>query len=85
MKNTLDLLDETAAHIRVERSHMPESQRQLLKEIKLVRHRMEEAVIHENFEVAAKHKAKHAQLEEALEKQRSRGRGQDRPTSALRR
>ncbi len=71
----LDLLDETAAHIRVERSHMPESQRQLLKEIKLVRHRMEEAVIHENFEVAAKHKAKHAQLEDALEKQRSRGRG----------
>lgn len=70
----LDLLDETAAHIRVERSHMPESQRQLLKEIKLSRHRMEEAVAHENFEVAAKHKAKLADLEDKLEKLRSKGR-----------
>ena len=68
----LDLLDETAAHIRVERSHMPDSQRQLLKQIKLSRHRMEEAVQHENFEIAAKHKAKVAELEEALEKQRNR-------------
>jgi ATP-dependent Clp protease ATP-binding subunit ClpC len=71
----LDLLDETAAHIRVERSHMPESQKQLLKEIKLVRHRMEEAVIHENFDVAARHKAKLAELEDSLEKQRSRSKG----------
>ena len=68
----LDLLDETAAHIRVERSHMSDSQRQLLKQIKLSRHRMEEAVQHENFEVAAKHKTKVAELEEALEKQRNR-------------
>lgn len=71
----LDLLDETAAHIRVERSHVPETQRRLLKEIKLARHRMEEAVQHENFEVAAKHKAKLAELEQTLEKQRSKARG----------
>lgn len=71
----LDLLDETAAHIRVERSHVPETQRRLLKEIKLARHRMEEAVQHENFEVAAKHKAKLAELEQTLEKQRSKTRG----------
>ena len=70
----LDLLDETAAHIRVERSHMPEGQRQLLKEIKLARHRMEEAVQHENFEVAARHKSKLATLEHTLEKQRSKAR-----------
>ncbi|MFO0971567.1 MAG: ATP-dependent Clp protease ATP-binding subunit [Candidatus Saccharimonadales bacterium] len=68
----LDLLDETAAHIRVERSHVPETQRKLLKEIKLCRHRMEEAVIHENFEVAAKHKVKLAELQETLEKQRNK-------------
>jgi ATP-dependent Clp protease ATP-binding subunit ClpC len=68
----IDLLDETAAHIRVERSHVPETQRKLLKEIKLYRHRMEEAVIHENFEVAAKHKVRLAELEETLEKQRSK-------------
>jgi ATP-dependent Clp protease ATP-binding subunit ClpC len=71
----LDLLDETAAQIRVERSHLPESQRQALKEIKLLRHRMEEAVVHENFEVAAQHKAKLADLEDSLEKQRSRTKG----------
>lgn len=68
----LDLLDEAAAHIRVERSHLPESQRQLMKQIKLTRHRMEEAVLHENFETAAKHKTKLAELEDGLEKQRSR-------------
>lgn len=69
----LDLLDETAAHIRVERSHLPEAQRQLMKQIKLTRHRMEEAVQHENFETAAKHKTKLAELEDSLEKQRNRG------------
>ena len=68
----IDLLDETAAHIRVERSHVPEGQRQLIKEVKLARHRMEEAVSHENFEVAARHKAKLADLEHKLETQRSK-------------
>lgn len=71
----LDLLDETAAHIRVERSHIPENQRHLMKEIKVARHRMEEAVQHENFEVAAKHKAKLAELEQTLEKMRSKAKG----------
>jgi ATP-dependent Clp protease ATP-binding subunit ClpC len=70
----LDLLDETAAHIRVERSKTPESQRRLLKEIKLVRHRMDEAVAHENFESAARYKTKLADLEQTLEKQRSKSR-----------
>lgn len=71
----LDLLDEAAAHIRVERSHLPESQKQLMKEIKLIRHRLEEAVSHENFEVAARHKTKLADLESTLEKQRTKSRG----------
>lgn len=71
----LDLLDETAAHVRVERAKVPEDQRMLLKEIKLVRHRMEEAVMHENFEVAARHKAKLADLEDKLDKLRARSTG----------
>ncbi len=70
----LDLLDETAAHIRVERSHIPDAQRRVIKEIKLCRHRMEEAVLHENFEVAAQHKAKLAELENTLEKRRGKSR-----------
>lgn len=68
----LDLLDETAAYIRTERIKMPESQRRLLREIKLIRHRMEESVMHENFESAARHKIKLAELEQLLEKQRSK-------------
>lgn len=68
----LDLLDETAAHIRVERMHMPADQRKTLREIKLIRHRMEESVQKENFESAAKHKTKLAELESQLEKQRNK-------------
>lgn len=71
----IDLLDETAAHIRVERAHTPEDQKLLLKKIKLTRHRMEEAVLHENFEVAARLKTEHAQHEKELEKLRSKTRG----------
>ncbi len=70
----LDLLDETAAHIRVERAKVPQSQRQLLKEIKLTRQRMEEAVGHENFEAAARHKVKLAELDTQLEKKRHKTR-----------
>ncbi len=68
----LDLLDETAAHIRVERAKTPEVQRKSLRQIKLVRHRMEEAVMHENFEAAARHKSRLAELEQQLEKLRSK-------------
>ena len=71
----IDLLDETAAHIRVERAHTPEDQKLLLKKIKLTRHRMEEAVQQENFEVAAKHKTELADHRQALEKLRSKTRG----------
>ena len=71
----IDLLDETAAHIRVERAHTPEEQKVLLKKIKLSRHRMEEAVQLENFDVAAKHKTTLAEQEKKLEKLRSQTRG----------
>jgi ATP-dependent Clp protease ATP-binding subunit ClpC len=71
----IDLLDETAAHIRVERAHTPEEQKVLLKKIKLSRHRMEEAVQLENFDVAAKHKTTLADQEKKLEKLRSQTRG----------
>ncbi len=70
----LDLLDEAAATIGISRGKTPESQRKLLKEMKLVRHRMHEAVDHENFEAAARHKTKLAELEKSLEKLRGRSR-----------
>lgn len=70
----LDLLDEASANIRIARGRLPEAQAKLLKEIKLVRHRMHESVDHENFEAAARHKTKLAELEKTLEKRRSKSR-----------
>jgi len=70
----LDLLDEAAATIRISRGKVPESQLQLLKEIKLIRHRLSESVDHENFEAAARHKTKLAELEESLERLKGRSR-----------
>jgi ATP-dependent Clp protease ATP-binding subunit ClpC len=70
----LDLLDEASASIRISRGKTPQPQLRLIKEIKLVRHRMQESVDQENFEAAARHKTKLAELEETLKK--SRGRSQ---------
>lgn len=70
----LDLLDEAAAHIRMVRGKVSETQAKLLKEIKLVRHRMHESVDQENFEAAARHKAKLAELEATLDKMRNKSR-----------
>lgn len=70
----LDLLDETAAFKRVKTDSIPEFQRSLMREIKLVRSRMNEAVTHENFEVAAQQKAKLAELERVLESERHKTR-----------
>jgi len=69
----LDLLDETAAFKRVEKNHIPEYQRGLMREIKLSRSRMEEAVNHEDFESAARQKNKLADLERVLEAERAKG------------
>jgi ATP-dependent Clp protease ATP-binding subunit ClpC len=68
----LDLLDEAAATVRIARSKTPESQIKLLKEVKLVRHRLKESVENENFEAAARHKTKLAELETLVEKNRSK-------------
>ncbi len=68
----LDLLDEAAAFKRVERNDVPEYQRGLLREIKLTKSRMHEAVVRENFEAAAKQKNKLADLERVLEAERGK-------------
>ena len=70
----LDLLDETAALKRVEKSSVPEYQRGILREIKLTRSRMDDAVNHEDFESAARHKNKISDLERVLEAERAKER-----------
>ena len=58
----LDLLDETAAFRRVEKDSIPEFQRGLMREIKLVKSRMDDAVKREDYETAAKQKSRVADL-----------------------
>jgi len=63
----IDLLDETAAHVRVNKGITPPKVRELQKEMKLLQVRIEEAVDAEDYERAAKEKQKASQLQEELD------------------
>lgn len=75
----LDVIDEAAAHKRVLSSTTSEYQRGLLREIKITRSRMDDAVRIEDFEKAAKEKNKLADLERVLEEERRK----DKPAITL--
>lgn len=62
----IDLLDETAAHLRVNKGKTPPELRQLQKELKLANTRIEEAVDTEDYEKAAREKQKASQLSEKI-------------------
>lgn len=64
----IDLLDETAAHLRVEKGKTSPEVRKLQKEQKLVNARIEEAVDAEDYEKAAREKTRASQIAEELEK-----------------
>lgn len=64
----IDLLDETAAHLRVNKAKTSPEVRKLQKELKLVNARIEEAVDTENYERAAKEKTRASQINEELKK-----------------
>jgi ATP-dependent Clp protease ATP-binding subunit ClpC len=64
----IDLLDETAAHIRVDKGKTPPRVRELQKEIKLVQIRIDDAVDNEDYEKAAKEKQRASQILEELNK-----------------
>jgi ATP-dependent Clp protease ATP-binding subunit ClpC len=59
----IDLLDEAAAHLRVEKGKTPPKLRELTKELKLVQLRIDDAVDAEDYERAAKEKQKASQLQ----------------------
>jgi ATP-dependent Clp protease ATP-binding subunit ClpC len=59
----IDLLDEAAAHLRVEKGKTPPRMRELQKEMKLIQIKIDDAVDAENYELAAKEKQHLSQLE----------------------
>ena len=63
----IDLLDETAAHLRVDKGKTPPRVRELQKEMKLVQVRIDEAVDAEDYEKAAKEKQRASQIQEELQ------------------
>lgn len=63
----IDLLDEASAHLRVGRGKTDPEERRLVKEIKLMSIRMEEAVDGEDYEKAARYKQKLSQLQDNLD------------------
>jgi ATP-dependent Clp protease ATP-binding subunit ClpC len=64
----IDLLDETAAHLRVDKGKTSPEVRKLQKELKLVNTRIDEAVDAEDYEKAAKEKTRASQINEQLSK-----------------
>lgn len=64
----IDLLDETAAHLRVDKGKTSPEVRKLQKELKLTNSRIDEAVDAEDYEKAAQHKTRASQINEELKK-----------------
>ncbi|HLG90623.1 MAG TPA: ATP-dependent Clp protease ATP-binding subunit [Candidatus Saccharimonadales bacterium] len=62
----IDLMDETAAYLRVNKGKTPPELRQLQKELKLVNGRIEDAVDAEDYEKAAREKQTASQLNEKM-------------------
>ncbi|HEX3568300.1 MAG TPA: ATP-dependent Clp protease ATP-binding subunit [Candidatus Saccharimonadales bacterium] len=64
----IDLLDETSAHLRVDKGKTSPEVRKLQKELKLLNARIDEAVDNEDYEKAAKEKTRASQINEELNK-----------------
>ena len=67
----IDLIDETAAHLRIDRGKTSPEVRKLQKELKLVNTRIEEAVDAEDYEKAARAKQRASQISDELAKQQA--------------
>ena len=69
----IDLLDETSAHLRVDKGKTPPEVRKLMKELKLINMRIDEAVEAEDYEKAARAKTRASQIDESLKALHSSG------------
>jgi ATP-dependent Clp protease ATP-binding subunit ClpC len=74
----IDLLDETAAHLRVDKGKTPPEVRKLQKELKLVNMRIDDAVDNEDYERAAREKTIASQINEELTKLHANGKHEKR-------
>jgi len=64
----IDLLDETAAHLRIDKGRTPPEVRKLKKELQLINSRIEDAVDNEDYEKAAQYKQRASQIHADLKK-----------------
>lgn len=64
----IDLLDETAAHLRIDKGRTPPEVRKLKKELKLINSQIEDAVDNEDYEKAAQYKQRASQINADLKK-----------------
>lgn len=71
----IDLMDETAAHLRVDKGKTPPEVRKLQKELKLLSVRMEEAAEAHDYEKAAQYKTRTSQISSELQKLQRSGKG----------
>lgn len=69
----IDLIDETAAYLRIDKGRTPPEVRRLQKELKLINSRIEDAVDSEDYERAAQYKQKASQINEKLKKLKAKG------------
>jgi ATP-dependent Clp protease ATP-binding subunit ClpC len=68
----IDLIDETAAHLRVDKGKTSPEVRSLQKELKLINTQIEEAVDAEDYERAARAKTRASQINEELKSKRAK-------------
>jgi ATP-dependent Clp protease ATP-binding subunit ClpC len=71
----IDLLDETAAHLRVAKGKTSPEVRNLQKELKLVMGRIDDAVDAEDYQKAAEYKTRASQINEELAKHQANDKG----------
>lgn len=62
----IDVIDEAAALVRVKNGHKPSKQREYMRELKQLDEKMEDAVVHEDYERAAMYKQRISQINERL-------------------
>ncbi|MEO5949546.1 MAG: ATP-dependent Clp protease ATP-binding subunit, partial [Candidatus Saccharimonas sp.] len=67
----IDVIDEASARIRVKRGHRPSRQRDLLRELKSLNDKMDDAVAREDYERAALYKQRISQISLQLEQTRA--------------
>jgi ATP-dependent Clp protease ATP-binding subunit ClpC len=64
----IDLIDETSAHLRIDKGKTSPEVRKFQKELRLVNTRLDEAVDEQDYEKAAQHKTRASQISEELTK-----------------